>query len=115
MSAAHEFVEFTYAEAIAIAQRNMQENCPSVSRVFLARIAELEAALLAKSAEYDALVARVVAAEVGCFRWVTCTADDGVTGIRVAACYASAELVGKTVRLLVSDDRPSHAAGESRE
>ena len=47
-TAAREFTEFTYAEAIAIAQRNMQENCPSVSRVFLARIAELEAALRSK-------------------------------------------------------------------
>ncbi len=64
-TAAHEFVEFTYAEAIAIAQRNMQENCPSVSRVFLARIAELEAALLAKSAAYDALVAEIARAPVG--------------------------------------------------
>lgn len=44
-TAAREFTEFTYAEAVAIAQRNMQENCPSVSRVFLARIAELEATL----------------------------------------------------------------------
>ena len=103
MSAAHEFVEFTYAEAIAIAQRNMQENCPSVSRVFLARIAELEAALLAKSAAYDALVAEIAKAPV-----VT-------AGSWIRNYMASANRIeyGTRVRLLVSDDRPSHTAGEN--
>ena len=103
-------VERLRAEIVALRRdRGLQQARRKFNR---ARAETAEAALLAKSAEYDALVARVVAAEVGCFRWVTCTADDGVTGIRVAACYASAELVGKTVRLLVSDDRPSHTAGE---
>lgn len=110
MSAAHEFVEFTYAEAIAIAQRNMQENCPSVSRVFLARIAELEAALLAKSAEYDALVARV---EVAPIVAVAIGYPNGYadTDIEIE-CYPEdfdriVAINGQRVRLLVSDDRPS--------
>lgn len=71
-------------------------------------------ALLAKSDAYDALVARVEAAPVVEMRmrdddrgndWLEC--GDELN-------YASmSALDGQRIRLLVSDDRPSHTAGEN--
>lgn len=74
-----------------------------------------EAALLAKSAEYDALVARVEAAPVAIVDvdekgWgLAVTMDNGPLSEQAEALDA---LHDKRVRLLASDDRPSHTAGD---
>lgn len=104
-------VERLRAEIVALRRdRGLQQARRKFNR---ARAETAEAALLAKSAAYDALVARVEAAPVVEMRmrdddrgkdWLEC--GDELN-------YASmSALDGQRVRLLVSDDRPSRTAGE---
>ena len=79
----------------------------------LQRAETAEAALLAKSAAYDALVARVEAAPVGeCVLYDVCGMETPVIDLELTTPEAFPYISGMRVRLLVSDDRPSHAAGE---
>lgn len=70
-----------------------------------------EAALLAKSAAYDALVARVEAAPVGQVRGAAVNASNEILEVALFGDRNQVPLLSR-VRLLVSDDRPSHTAGE---
>ena len=67
----------------------------------------LEAALLAKSAAYEALVAEIARAPVG--KVEVYDTPEQWRYVIVPDHFDS----GQRVRLLVSDDRPSHTAGEN--
>lgn len=77
----------------------------------LQRAETAEAALLAKSAAYDALVARVEAAPVGQVRGAAVNASNEILEVALFGDRNQVPLLSR-VRLLVSDDRPSHTAGE---
>lgn len=104
-------VERLRAEIVALRRdRGLQQARRKFNR---ARAETAEAALLAKSAAYEALVARIeespqgVVVGVNFEQW-----DRPAWSVMDDRDEVPLTLGGQRVRLLVSDDRPSHTAGE---